>query len=195
MADLVQWQDADQFNVLRDKVNAIVDVVNAIVSVPIGGIQSYWGSPADAGKWNSSGIGVAGTQYEKFALCLGQALPGSLLQNFAGDPFSIAPDFRGRFPAGLDVTKVSFSAIGETGGSETVELTQSQMPRHQHSITVDDQINGAGGNVQGLGDGDGFATKYTNFSGGLGIEQAPSDGEAHNNLPPYLTTGFIIRYK
>lgn len=199
---LVHWVDGDHFDALRDKINEIVDAVNGIVSVPIGGIQMYFGSPADSAKWDSSGIGVAGTQYENFALCLGQGLTGSELQNFAGDSISIAPDFRGKFPAGYDTSNAKFPTIGFEGGEDEVTLTadQSGLRDHVHGVSAGNtnihyDSGGSGGSPN-------YDSSLANPSGGvLNVDGDSSrDGaqdalEAHNNLPPYMATGFIIRYK
>lgn len=42
------------------------------------------------------------------------------------------PDFRGRIPVGTGKGKVSEYAPGQTGGSETVTLTESNLPEHTH---------------------------------------------------------------
>lgn len=82
----------------------------------------------------------------------------------------------GRFLLGADTTYTA----GSTGGEATHTLTAEEMPRHNHEVdnfnasgnvtpymTVQEQEKkGYGGNVQ------------TMFAGG---------GNAHNNMPPYLT--------
>jgi microcystin-dependent protein len=197
---LAEWADADTFDVLRDKINAIVDVVNNIVSVPIGGIEMYYGSPADSAKWNSDGIGIADTQYEKFALCLGQGIPGSMLQDGSGASVSITPDFRGRFPAGYDTGNAKFPSIGVTGGEEEVTLTsqQSGIRDHVHNTWSNDGATSYDGGSSGNSSptvADQVSGPVLNVDGNPALDGPQNAVDAHENLPPYLATGFIIRYK
>lgn len=79
----------------------------------------------------------------------------------------------------------TFSTIGKTGGSQTHTLTINQIPAHSH--TLDTQSN-----------------KYANAtywarivsSGVTGNEaletSSVGDGQAHNNLQPYIV---VYRYR
>jgi microcystin-dependent protein len=91
---------------------------------------------------------------------------------------------------------LSLHDLGETGGSETVTLLQSEMPLHPHSL------------VASLSDG--LFTQPPNqlFSQGVGVNiwgtnapnitladtaLAPAGGDQpHNNMQPYLTLNFCI---
>jgi microcystin-dependent protein len=197
---LAHWVDADHFDVLRDKINAMVDVVNNIVGVPIGGIQMYFGSPADSTKWDAFGIGVVDTQYEKFALCLGQGLTGSGLQDFSGAAMSIAPDLLGKFPVGFNPGNANFPQIGSTGGEEEVTLTsqQSGVRDHVHNTWSNDGATSYDGGSSGNSSptvADQVSGPVLNVDGDPAKDGAQNAVDAHNNLPPYLATGFIIRYK
>lgn len=197
---LETWVDSEHYDVLRDKFNAVVEYVNNLVGVPIGGIEMYFGSPADSAKWDSSGIGVVNTQYEKFALCLGQALTGSELQDFAGSAMGIAPDFRGKYPAGYDPSNANFPQIGSTGGEEEVTLTsqQSGVRDHVHNTWSNDGATSYDGGSSGNSSptvADQVSGPVLNVDGDPAKDGAQNAVDAHNNLPPYLATGFIIRYK
>ena len=107
-------------------------------------------------------------------------------------------------------------SAGSTGGSATVSLTQSQMPRHthiqnSHTHTQDPHAHKlphystsgtttaytVGWSSQKTIDASGVirnttatnqSTTATNkYAGGTGSEQSESDGSAHENMPPYLT--------
>ena len=105
---------------------------------------------------------------------------------------------------------------GSTGGSATVSLTQSQMPRHTHiqnshthtqnphahklphySTSGTTTAYTVGWSSQKTIDADGVirnttatnkdATATNKYTGGTGSEQSESNGSAHENMPPYLT--------
>jgi microcystin-dependent protein len=145
-----------------------------------------------------------------WALCQGQILPISqntalfslLGTTYGGDGksnFALpnmqgnAPMFYGQGPG------LSLYDIGETGGSQTVTLLQSEMPSHPHTINGNDND----GNVAAPGPQLCFAkgnpdSIYTT-SVSSGIVQfspnaiAPAGGsQPHNNMQPYLTLNFCI---
>jgi microcystin-dependent protein len=115
------------------------------------------------------------------------------------------PDLRDRFVVG---TGTSY-AIGDTGGSNTVTLTEQQMPVHNHSITDPghahsiSQINGQ----TGLGssgndltnDGTPLSNPISTDSNTTGITATNNAGglngetQAHENRPPYYALAFIMR--
>ena len=65
---------------------------------------------------------------------------------------------------------------GNTGGQNSVILTQAQMPAHNHTFTSDSDYGGDG-NIVGLGGGSSAnQTENTSSVGG---------GQAHENRPPY----------
>lgn len=50
------------------------------------------------------------------------------------------PDLRGRVPVGVGLSSTGFEAArGQTGGSDSVTLTSSQMPAHTHPLLVGNQ--------------------------------------------------------
>ena len=85
------------------------------------------------------------------------------------------PDLRGRFILSHGTGPgLSPKRIGQKGGTETVTLTQAQIPAHSHAIKT-------------IGNGNKQAVKANN----KGPSQKPvktkkaGGGQPHNNMPPY----------
>ncbi|MBL8297025.1 MAG: phage tail protein [Rhodanobacteraceae bacterium] len=124
---------------------------------------------------------------------LGTTYGGNGKSNFAlPDLQGRAPMFWGQGPG------LSLHDIGETGGSETVSLLESEIPSHSHAFNAsgapaDAQVptNNSPARVTG-------AQPYATPAGaGLGMMAgealAPAGGDQpHNNMQPYLTFYFNI---
>lgn len=144
-----------------------------------------------------------------WAWCDGQLMPLSqntalfslLGTTYGGDGKSnfALPDLQGRAPMHPGQGPgLSLHDLGETGGSETVTLLESEIPSHAHAVN-------AGGNFD-VGDsnvptGNIMAKSASGFayvtSGALtamnGSTFSPAGGDApHNNMMPYLTFYFCI---
>lgn len=124
---------------------------------------------------------------------LGTTYGGNGKSNFALPNLQgSAPMFWGQGPG------LSLHDIGETGGSETVSLLESEIPAHSHSprASSDDGDLKAPTNNRVLGRStNGFL--YQNSPPGIQPMSdnalAPAGGDApHNNLQPYLTFYFCI---
>lgn len=140
-----------------------------------------------------------------WAFCNGQLLPVS--QNTAlfsligttyggdGRTTTALPNLQGRAPMhpghgpGLTARR-----LGERGGTETVTLSEAQMPEHAHGLEgtreSGDNLN-PGGNY--LARGTAMYQSSQNL-GAMSPEALPDSGgsQAHNNLQPYLAISFII---
>jgi microcystin-dependent protein len=140
-----------------------------------------------------------------WAFCDGQLLP--LSQNTAlfsllgtvyggnGKSNFALPDLQGRAPMHPGQGPgLSLHDLGETGGSETVTLLESEMPAHSHALrAVED-------------DGAFFtpvsmflaAGNSMYFNGNPNVMMAPEalapagGDQPHNNMMPYLTFNFCI---
>lgn len=142
-----------------------------------------------------------------WAFCQGQLLP--LSQNTAlfsllgttyggnGKSNFALPDLQGRAPMHPGQGPgLSLHDLGETGGSETVSLLESEIPSHNHTMMA---INDFGDTNQPTGNGFarstgasvyGTAGNTANFSDKM---LAPTGGDQpHNNMQPYLTLNFVI---
>jgi microcystin-dependent protein len=93
---------------------------------------------------------------------------------------------------------LSLHDLGETGGTETVTLLQSEIPSHSHTLTAS-QADG--------GDRSPANEKFAAGSGGINMYAPPSNpltqlaaealppaggDQPHNNMQPYLTFYFNI---
>ena len=145
-----------------------------------------------------------------WAWCDGQLLPLSqntalfslLGTTYGGDGKSnfALPDLQGRAP--MDPGQgpgLSLHDLGETGGSETVTLLESEIPAHAHALmaSIEDGTQGtllAGITVATSVGGTLYQTNVnSNLASMNGSSLAPAGGDQpHNNLQPYLTFYFNI---
>ena len=145
-----------------------------------------------------------------WARCDGQLLPISqntalfslLGTTYGGDGKSTfaLPDLQGRTPMHPGQGPgLSLHDLGETGGTETVTLLQSEIPNHPHSMRANTDI----ADVQTPSDARSIARSqnanaYRAPSGQPVVQLdpgalAPAGGDQpHNNLQPYLTLYFNI---
>ena len=102
------------------------------------------------------------------------------------------PDLRGRAIVGLDNLGGSdagrldvTNTIGTAGGSQYHTLTIAQMPNHNHTILGyrAGPNNNFYGAIEAYAPG-GDGSTSTAYEGG---------GQAHNNMPPYMLLGYIIK--
>ena len=125
---------------------------------------------------------------------LGTTYGGNGKSNFA------LPDLQGRAPMHPGQGPgLSLHDLGETGGSDTVSLLESEMPAHSHAYSVSQadatERIPAG---QKFGAGLGGVVAYATPAGGNTVQLsanalAPAGGDQpHNNLQPYLTFYFCI---
>ena len=124
---------------------------------------------------------------------LGTTYGGNGKSNFA------LPDLQGRAPMHPGQGNgLSLHDLGETGGSETVSLLESEIPAHSHALRAyndvgEDRIPNAtesfarstGGNLYAPPGG------ATTFMAPECLAPAGGD-QPHNNLQPYLTFYFCI---
>ena len=93
---------------------------------------------------------------------------------------------------------LSLHDLGETGGSETVTLLESEIPAHSHALRA---VGGDPADLQAPSpvraiarSANGFA--YTTGPGNVTLAPealVPAGGDApHNNMQPYLTFYFCI---
>lgn len=125
---------------------------------------------------------------------LGTTYGGDGKSNFAlPDLQSRAPMHPGQGPG------LSLHDLGETGGSETVSLLQSEIPSHSHTLrcTVEDATQGTLSNGVTISTSTGGSlyqsTTNTNLVPMSPQALSPAGGDfPHNNMQPYLTFYFCI---
>lgn len=122
---------------------------------------------------------------------LGTAYGGNGKSNFA------LPDLQGRVPLQPGQGQGSLYDLGQTGGSETVTLLESEIPFHSHSImatSFEAEDNDAPGLVPAATVGGRlYDTSSANQVEMSPYTLTPAGGSLpHNNLQPYLTMYFII---
>ncbi|MEA2490081.1 MAG: hypothetical protein QOH21_1873 [Acidobacteriota bacterium] len=140
-----------------------------------------------------------------WAWCDGQLMPLSqntalfslLGTTYGGDGKSTfaLPDLQGRAPMHPGQGPgLSLHDLGETGGSETVTLLESEIPAHSHAYSASaraaDNLN-PGAALFGAG-----TAMYAPVAGLVSMAPealAPAGGDQpHNNMQPYLTFYFCI---
>lgn len=71
--------------------------------------------------------------------------------------------------------------IGQTGGEQTVTLTEAQMPVHDHNVSVASTASGSNAASNKIR----YNNDASGYIGNIATESA-GGGEAHNNMPPYI---------
>jgi microcystin-dependent protein len=109
------------------------------------------------------------------------------------------PDMRGRIPLGQDsagsvVTAASAKKLGEIGGEELHTLSTNELPSHLHQFQdfyYAESTSALFHNQQGSHDHD-----YDNGPTSVFSHNTESTGgnQPHNNMSPYLTMNYIIKY-
>lgn len=143
-----------------------------------------------------------------WALCNGQVLPiaqntalfsllgtmygGNGMTNFA------LPDLRGRTPVSFGMgTGLTYKDIGEKGGSETINLTGSELPAHSHmvrAVTSNANQSSPTGNFPAttkLLDKE-YSDSVPNTTYNNTMLNSAGGSQPINNLQPYVTVNFII---
>lgn len=99
-----------------------------------------------------------------------------------GSSYFKLPDFRGKFLQGFAQGGGS-PAMAASGGEATHTLTTAEMPAHTHTYGSTAGSGAVGTDTVAAG---GVFTQPDLTTGSTG------GGSAHNNLPPYLATNYII---
>lgn len=161
-----------------------------ITGVPSGSVMPYAGSSAPTDWLLCSGAAVSRTTYAALF-----AVIGTTYGSGDGSTTFNLPDLRGRAVAGVDnmggtaanrITSggsgITGTTLGAAGGAETVTLSTSQIPSHNHTVQY---ANQAGSSVFGAPTGNNNAgTVNTGLTGG---------GAAHNNTQPTMILNYIIK--
>lgn len=161
-------------------------------AVPPGTVTAFAGKTAPNGWLLCDGQSYSISTYRDLYNAIGTTYGGY------GQSFQV-PDLRGRFPVGKDTG--TFATLGDKGGEEKHTLTIQEMPSHQHpmneTVYMDAQVRG--GNQLYFNDSASgsrwLSTKrHDNLNFNDIASGATGGGQAHNNLPPYISLNYIIKY-
>jgi microcystin-dependent protein len=101
------------------------------------------------------------------------------------------PNLQGRIPIHLS----ALFTLGSTGGEATHTLISSEMPIHRHSAGASSNAPnqpGPGGDFWAGGTGTAPYAASTNNSMANQALTLAGGGQPHENMPPFLTVGFVI---
>lgn len=153
--------------------------------VPTGTVVQFAGDTAPNGWLICDGSAISREIYANLFELIGSTFGG-------GDgttTFNI-PNLKGKIPVGLNSDDSDFNILGKAGGEKMHILTSDEMPSHNHRQTVTASRTGSGStyvswNANNLFGNTDTAARNTLNTGG---------GKAHNNLQPYITLNYIIKY-
>ena len=124
---------------------------------------------------------------------LGTTYGGNGLSNFA------LPDLQGRAPMHPGQGPgLSLHDLGETGGSETVTLLESEIPAHSHTLmslgAPANRTNPIGNTIARVSAGNAYVPPAGAPLVSMSDQALPPAGgdQPHNNMQPYLTFFFNI---
>ena len=144
-----------------------------------------------------------------YALCNGQLLQISQHQalfsiigtTYGGDgqvTFAL-PDLRGRAPIHAGTGPgLSPRNLGSSGGLETTTLTVNNLPSHSHTVNAISATGNSNSPTGNLPASTGFLdNEYSNATTpaatmGAGMIGSTGNGQAANNMQPYVTINYII---
>jgi microcystin-dependent protein len=144
-----------------------------------------------------------------WAFCDGQILPLSqntalfslLGTTYGGDGKSnfALPNLQGSAPMHPGQGPgLSLHDLGETGGSDTVSLLESEIPSHSHALRAvadpgDVSLPQSGAVLAATTGATGYVAPTPSLTPMSGNSLTPAGGDQpHNNLQPYLTLNFCI---
>lgn len=138
-----------------------------------------------------------------WALCEGQllsiasnpALFSLLGTTYGGDGVSTfaLPDLRGRMPLGFGQGPGLQNYVqGQNAGSETVTLTESQMPAHSHTVRCSSGDPSDNTPINGVPAAGGSYSLTADTNMGAVMIQPTGGNQPHSNMQPYLVMNWII---
>lgn len=158
--------------------------VDSVSGGPIGSVMMFAGSTAPTNYLFCRGQAVSRSTYATLF-----ALVGTTYGSGDGSTTFNLPNLQTRVVAGLDASgspEAEFDTLGETGGAKTHTLTVSELPAHDHTFAVRENMT-AGGSTGDPMISNNTGTIDTRTSNTTG------SGAAHNNLQPYIVLNYIIR--
>ena len=175
--------NAIQSNV-ETSINSLDNTIKALV--PAGAIMQ-WGAAQPPNGWLiCNGDAISRETYADLFSAI-----STIYGTGDGSTTFNLPNFKGKVPVCMDGDQTEFNILGKTGGEKTVTLTVNQIPSHYHTQSL---VGGSSGNP---GNKAAFTwsqpTNQYDYSG-TDLAQRTGGGQAHNNLQPYITINYIIKY-
>ena len=143
-----------------------------IASVPVGGILLYTGMATPSKFMFCDGASLSTSIYSSLFAVIGYTFGGS------GALFNL-PNLNNRFPIGASLSY----PLGSIGGEATHILSIPELPAHTHG-GVPSQVGPT------LLHQTTTQSAFNTFA--TGVTTSTGTGIAHNNVPPYLSMGYII---
>lgn len=173
----------------------VIDNLNALyasipLAVPPGILSPYAGGTTPTGWILCNGQAVSRSVFSALFTAI-----GTLFGVGNGTTTFNVPDMRGRVPLGLDnlggssanrVVATQADTMGQNAGEENHTLTTTEMPSHSHDIQTGNS-NPQARQVMAAGDN-------SLVTVGSGIVKNTGGGATHNNMQPYISVSYIIKY-
>ncbi len=158
----------------------------------VGEIRLFAGNFAPAGWGFCDGSLQSISENETLFQLIGTTYGGDGQSTFA------LPDLRGRLPVHMGSSGSASYVIGESGGVESVTLTQQQIPLHNHGAgctsAAGNSATAAGSipavNTTALA----YGTIPPQVAMNAGIVTNTGGNQPHDNMQPFLCVSFIISF-
>lgn len=152
----------------------------------VGEIRMFAGNFAPAGWMFCEGQLLPISEYETLFQLIGTTYGGDGQSTFA------LPDLRGRLPA----HQGNGFILAETGGTEEITLTVSQIPAHSHPLLASSDLGSASGVANNLLARSPSASIYLEDVSTVNMSplaiSSVGGSQPHTNFQPYLCVDFII---
>lgn len=157
----------------------------------VGEIRMFAGNFAPYGWLFCDGSLLSTSEYDTLFNLIGTTYGGDGQDTFA------LPDLRGRIPAHMGAGPgLPTLIIGETLGTETVTLTNNQIPSHSHTMAASTNVGSRTSPTNNVLARSTNADIYSGDapSGAMAGTAVSTTGgsQPHNNMQPYLCVNFII---
>ncbi|MDD5543532.1 MAG: tail fiber protein [Acidobacteriia bacterium] len=150
----------------------------------VGEIRMFAGNFAPSGWMFCEGQLLPISEFETLFNLIGTTYGGDGQSTFA------LPDLRGRVPVHFG----NGFTLAETGGTESVTLTSSQIPSHSHTPLANSSggSDSASGNVWANSTAKAYSASATNTTMNAAAVSSSGGSQPHSNFMQYLVVDFII---